>query len=203
VSGITNATAIAGGGDQTCALLSTGSVDCWGTSGNGQLGNGTTTESTTPVAVSGITDATAVTAGEAHNCALLSTGSADRWGYDGYGQLGDGTTTDTSTPVAVLGITNAIAVSAGYWHTCALLSTGSVDCWGYNSNGELGDGTRPTARRRSRSAASPDRPSAELNAGAEQAPNSRMCSPLECRDPPRQPQSLRARPPDEPGVRFG
>lgn len=119
MSGLTNATAVATGFDGACALLSTGGIDCWGTAA--VLGNGTTTESLTPVAVSGITNATAVTAGDEHACALLSAGDVECWGYNGDGELGNGTTTDSSTPVPVSGITNATAVIAGIEHACAAL----------------------------------------------------------------------------------
>ncbi|HEV2982234.1 MAG TPA: hypothetical protein VGX51_12440 [Solirubrobacteraceae bacterium] len=128
-------------GDYTCARLSTGHVECWGYNTYGELGDGKTTYSGTPVEVLGITEATQVTAGAGQSCALLSTRHIDCWGYNPDGELGDGTTTTKDTPVEVLGITDAIHVAAGNLDTCAVLSTGHVKCWGYNGFGELGDGS--------------------------------------------------------------
>ena len=138
-------TAIATGGNHTCAVAATGTVSCWGRNDDGQLGNGTTTDATTPVAVTGITDATAVAAGARHTCALAATGTVSCWGRNDYGQLGNGTTTSATTPVAVAGITNAVAVAAGGYHTCALAATGTVSCWGGNGYGQIGNGTTNSA----------------------------------------------------------
>ncbi len=135
------ASMVAGGGNHTCGVLSNGTVKCWGYNLYGQLGDGTTTSSSTPVAVSGITTATAVSAGTDHTCALLSGGTVQCWGYNLYGQLGDGTTTGSVGPVTVSGITTATAIAAGGSHTCALLSGGTMTCWGINAGGQLGDGT--------------------------------------------------------------
>ena len=141
VTGITTATAIEAGFDHSCALLSGGTVECWGFNANGRLGNGTYTNSSTPVPVTGITTAIAITAGYGHSCALLSGGTVTCWGRNGYGELGNGTLTDSSVPVAVTGITGATAITAGQVHSCALLSGGSVTCWGWNGAGQLGNGT--------------------------------------------------------------
>jgi alpha-tubulin suppressor-like RCC1 family protein len=140
---ISTATQVAAGGGHTCALLSNGTVECWGASDKGQLGNGSTYEYgfPAPVEVTGIQTATQVAVGEAHTCALLTDGRVECWGYNYYGQLGDGSTDDSATPVEAKGISNATQVSAGYQFTCALLSDGTVRCWGLNDRGQLGDGT--------------------------------------------------------------
>jgi alpha-tubulin suppressor-like RCC1 family protein len=141
VGGITSATEVAAGGQHSCALLSGGSIDCWGHNKFGEIGDGTTTERTTPVAVSGITNAVQITAGYSHTCALQSGGTIECWGENAYEQLGDGTNKNSSTPVPVSGISTATSVTAGGFGTCAVLSNGTVDCWGYNGFGELGNGT--------------------------------------------------------------
>ena len=81
---------ISTGGNHSCALLASGSVQCCGFNNSGQLGNGTTTNSGTPVAVSRITTATSVSAGGSHSCARLNSGQLRCWGANSRGQLGDG-----------------------------------------------------------------------------------------------------------------
>jgi hypothetical protein len=142
VPGLTGTTQIiATGGGGYCALLAGGTVKCWGPNNYGQLGDGTTTDSATPVAVSGLSGATGIVSGGSSTCALLAGGTAKCWGANSDGELGDGTTTDRSTPVAVSGLSGATAISVGGRHSCALLASGAVKCWGSNHNGQLGDGT--------------------------------------------------------------
>jgi len=135
-------TQVDAGDHHACAVLSTGSVKCWGYNPRGELGNGTKTSSRVPVTVKGISNATAVAAGYSHTCALIAGGTVKCWGGNEVGQLGNGTNTDSTTPVAVKGISNAKSISAGHAHTCVLLKDGSVTCWGFNLNGQLGNGKK-------------------------------------------------------------
>ncbi|MFC7863359.1 Ig-like domain repeat protein [Streptomyces murinus] len=141
----TTVTALAGGGDFSLAVTSDGRVLAWGNNSSGQLGDGTTTDRTTPVEVhlpTGTT-VTAVAAGLSHSLALTSDGRVLAWGYNAFGQLGDGTTTERLTPVeADLPIgTTVTALSAGAYFSLAVTSDGGALAWGYNLFGQLGDGT--------------------------------------------------------------
>ena len=89
-------TAVVAGGFHTCALLADSSIKCLGQDDHGQLGDGTTTNSSAPVAVTGISNAIGLALGDTHSCALLADGSVKCWGSNSHGQLGDGTATDRS-----------------------------------------------------------------------------------------------------------
>jgi alpha-tubulin suppressor-like RCC1 family protein len=141
VSGISTATQIAKGDDYGCALLSGGSIKCWGFNSSGQLGDGTTTSRNTPVSVTGISAATQISARTSNTCALLQDGSIKCWGWYGSGMLGTVVASDSSSPVTIAGISNATAVVVGNSHTCAIISGGQVKCWGDNSYGQFGNGT--------------------------------------------------------------
>ncbi len=135
--------AIATGATHTCAIVAGGAVRCWGSNGDGELGDGTNTGRLAPVAVSGLgAGVTAIAAGDRFTCALTSGGAVTCWGANGFGQLGDGTTTASNVPVAVSGLSSGVtALSAVHGaHACAATASGVV-CWGRNDAGQLGDGT--------------------------------------------------------------
>jgi alpha-tubulin suppressor-like RCC1 family protein len=101
VFGLTSSVqAITAGAYPTCALVS-GGARCWGYNGDGELGNGSTTNSPVPVQVSGLASGVqTITAGGYHTCALVS-GGVQCWGYNGDGELGNNSTSDSPVPVQV------------------------------------------------------------------------------------------------------
>ena len=92
------------GDDQTCVISAARTISCWGSNSSGQLGNGSTAGSGTPVTVAGIAgDATAIAIRGEHACALVA-GHVLCWGDNAVGQRGDGTTTNSAVPVPVIGL---------------------------------------------------------------------------------------------------
>jgi alpha-tubulin suppressor-like RCC1 family protein len=87
----------------TVVLTRSGAAYAWGRNDYGQVGNGTTVQPNTPVAVAGGRTFSQVNVGGFHTLAITATGAAYTWGYNLYGQLGDGGTAHRSTPVAVSG----------------------------------------------------------------------------------------------------
>lgn len=142
VVGLSAVSAIAAGANHSCALLSSGQVQCWGDNAYGQLGDGTTTNRGTPATVLNLSGATLLSAGAYHTCAILNSGGITCWGQNQFGQLGDGNKNQNALlPVNVSGLSGqAIAVSSGGYHTCAIIADGSVNCWGDNTYHQLGDG---------------------------------------------------------------
>jgi alpha-tubulin suppressor-like RCC1 family protein len=128
------ATAIAAGGDATCAILHDRSLWCWGrVAGHGVL---------PPTRIEGLADVIDVALSETHVCAVRAWGGVACWGKDEEGELGDGAFTDRAAPVDVVGLTvPAREVAVGRAHSCALLQDRTVHCWGANWSSQLADGT--------------------------------------------------------------
>jgi hypothetical protein len=135
-----------------CAIVTDGSVRCWGNNSDGTMVQGNTDdvgddpgESTVRVPLPA--PAKALAAGDQFACAILDTGQLRCWGDAVYGALAQGDENDVGdqpgeTPVLIdLGAgRTAVAVSAGQQHACAILDTGQVRCWGNNAYGQLAQG---------------------------------------------------------------
>jgi alpha-tubulin suppressor-like RCC1 family protein len=132
---------LAAGVEHTCALIEDGTVRCWGRNDAGQLGDGTTSDTTTPVSVVELTSAVQVAAGFRHTCALLRNGTVACWGQNDRHQLATGTTQNSSRPRLVVGIVGAKELSLAGNGACVRLEGGYARCWGANDRGQLGDGS--------------------------------------------------------------
>lgn len=141
---ISDVVTITAGARHSCAVLSSGQVQCFGDNTSGQLGNGTNISSNNPVTVSDMVSAELVGAGENHSCALLGDDTVQCWGNNAHRQLGGGDYFTSSVPVAV-SISNVRAISVGANHSCAIKNDNTVWCWGDNANKQLGDNALPNS----------------------------------------------------------
>ena len=132
---------VGAGNIHSCGLTVTGNAYCWGFNDFGQLGDGSTTGSLTPVLVSGGIRFSSISTRGGHTCGVTSVGDAYCWGENFRGQLGDGTTISRLAPVLVSGGLSFASVSADWSNTCGVTTAGDAYCWGDNFYGQLGDET--------------------------------------------------------------
>ncbi|MER8042491.1 hypothetical protein [Streptomyces sp. NPDC094032] len=145
---LTGVVSVAAGDVHSSALLADGTVVTWGSNFGGRLGDGTTTDRTTPVRVcdlfttapctSFLSRVTSITSGYQHSLAVRTDGTVASWGFNGDGRLGDGTTTTRTTPVLVSGLGDVVSVAAGQHVSLAAHRDGTVHSWG--TGDALGDG---------------------------------------------------------------
>jgi alpha-tubulin suppressor-like RCC1 family protein len=146
VDGLSGAVQISAGAGFTCAVQTSGKVECWGRDDTGQLGRVTTVTckggacDPVPDVAEGVIGAVQVSAGGGYACARAGDGGVVCWGADTYGELGTGVLAAQSVPRPVPGIGAAVDVSAALVgsNTCIAASDGGVSCWGLDSSGGVG-----------------------------------------------------------------
>lgn len=134
------AVAVTAGAYHSLFVRSDGTLWTMGANSRGQLGNGTTNDSTIPVAVA--SNVVAVAAGANHSLFVQSDGTLWAMGNNFYGQLGNGTNTQQLSPVNVA--SNVVAVAAGIAHSLFVKGDGTLWAMGENEIGELGIGNTTT-----------------------------------------------------------
>lgn len=154
VSGISTAIGTAAGYSQSCAVLASGAMQCWG--GGLQFGDQTNGAYILPVTPIGSSGVAGISAGSSSTCDVLTSGAVQCWGNNSKCVLGTGSCVDynavVTSPSLVNGISAAtqIAMGGAYYtlgvldgvsHTCVVLASGTVQCWGINSSGQLGNST--------------------------------------------------------------
>ena len=119
-----------------CALISDGSVKCWGQNRSVFAGNplGSVTQATT---LPGLTSVSSIDLGDDQGCAVISDGTVKCFGNLTSANF-PGSGTSATTPKTIVGVANTRMVGAGRQHACALLTDTTVTCWGKGDNGQLG-----------------------------------------------------------------
>ena len=132
---------ISAGTGLTLAIDKNGKVWSWGSNNQGGLGDNTTTNQSTPIAVLGAAKTFCnIIGSNMYSIALDYNGKAWSWGYNNNGQLGNNSTTTKKTPVAVLGAAKTFCqISSSNYHVLAIDKNGKLWGWGYNYYGQLGN----------------------------------------------------------------
>jgi alpha-tubulin suppressor-like RCC1 family protein len=133
---------IDGGQNYMCAVLSEGSLYCWGRLD--WMGVGDFEGVWQPTLIADLENVAEVSSGSEFICVRKKDSTVWCLGDGANGRLGNGSDGDSTTPVQVVGINTAIRVVSGFYHACALLSDGTVYCWG--KGGELGVSNFANAR---------------------------------------------------------
>ena len=136
ITGVTDAVEVRAGMFFACARLRTGTVSCWGSNNDGQLGRGSVADATfAPALVPGLHDAVELGATAGAMCARRASGQLACWGSVPWDEAHH-----PSRPTEIKGLAHVTELAMGE-QTCAVTRGRDVRCWGANGMGELGDGT--------------------------------------------------------------
>ena len=118
VTGLPPIAQIAAGELHTCARLRDGTMRCWGSASQGQIGDGENSGNAVTTPSIALAGASGIAAGYDHVCASISDGTVRCWGENNVGQLGDGGFVTRATTLEVAGLVAATVVS-GSGFSCA------------------------------------------------------------------------------------
>jgi gliding motility-associated-like protein len=133
-------TNLAGGGNHTLSIREDGTLWAWGFNAYGQLGNGNTVNSLSPVQIGTARNWKMVSAGIYFSMGIKTDGTLWAWGDNASGQLGDGTLTGKTVPTQIGTDTDWSFGNLGGYHTIAVKTNGTLWAWGENGYGQLGNG---------------------------------------------------------------
>ena len=122
------------------AIKTDGTLWAWGANFNGQLGDGTKINKSSPIQIGTDTNWQIVYSGDRNASAIKTNGTLWAWGDNTDGQFGDGTTTEKLIPTQIGIETNWMSISIGDNTVLALKTNGTLWAWGSNSSGQLGNG---------------------------------------------------------------
>ncbi|MBF4483817.1 LamG-like jellyroll fold domain-containing protein [Flavobacterium sp. CSZ] len=123
------------------AMQNDNSLWSWGSNKEGQSGDGTLLNNSSPKKIGTDTDWKTVVTGTDHAVALKKDGSLWAWGSNKNGQLGDGTTINKNIPKRIGPATDWQTIAAGNQYTVAIKKDGTLWAWGDNYFGQLGNST--------------------------------------------------------------